>query len=246
MTWIALSPGSDAFLTCSLDNTVRLWDLQSRNAQGKLNLSTPYLAAFDPSGSVFAVASPSTSTILLYDFRNFDKAPFETFDLREQEELYTPATVGREWTKLEFSNDGKSLVVGTESAGHFVLDAFEGKLKSFLRRDYGPTGRRAPGSRSTLPLGQGDICLTPDGRYVLGFNGKQVRECKGGGIAVWDTYQEPEMNELGRKVVGPVAMLPFRVKSPIVQCNPRYNMVASADRESVVFWLPGEDMGMDD
>jgi COMPASS component SWD2 len=232
VTSIALSPGSDSFLSCSLDNTVRLWDLNSRNSQGKLNLATPYLAAFDPSASVIAIASPSTSSILLYDFRNYDKPPFVTFNLQDDEQRYTPGSVGRDWTKLEFSNDGKSLVLGTDHGGHFVLDAFDGKVKAFLRRDYGATGRKAPGSRASVPLGQGDICLSPDGRYVLGYSGKND-------MAVWDLNKEADVDDRNRFMLDPLTLLPFRQKSPIVQCNPKYNMIATADKE-VVFWLPGD------
>jgi COMPASS component SWD2 len=239
VTCIALSPGSDSFLSCSLDNTVRLWDVNSRSVQGKLNLTSPYLATFDPSATVIAIASPTTSSILLYDVRNYDKPPFATFNLNDEEQLYTPNSINRDWTKLEFTNDGKSIVLGTEHAGHFVLDAFTGGLRAFLRRDYGATGRKAPGSRASLPLGQGDICLTPDGRYVFGYSGKKSD------VAVWDLNKEPETDERDRKTLDPTTMLPFRGKSPIVQCNPKYNMVATADRE-MVFWLPGETINGSD
>lgn len=224
-----MAPGSDAFMTCSKDDTVCLWDLNSRNAQGKLKLATPYLVAFDPSGTVLAIASQSTSSVLLYDFRQYDKAPFATFDLSPQEDRYTPSTRGRAWTRLEFSNDGKSLLVGTDFHGHFVLDAFEGTVKTFLTGKTGSTGRAAPVSTSGKPLGQGDACFTPDGRYILGGAGEQSD------TLVWDLLQSPGSGH----VLQPMTRLPYRGRSAIVQANPRYNMFATADKD-IVFWLPEE------
>lgn len=80
VTSIALCPSKDDFISCSRDNTVRLWNLQSPNYVGLLNLHAPYLAAYDPSATVIAIASPPTQSILLYDMRNYDKPPFATFD----------------------------------------------------------------------------------------------------------------------------------------------------------------------
>jgi len=239
VTTIALSPASDTFLSCSLDNTVRLWSLNSPNAQGKLNLATPYLAAFDPSATVIAIASPSTSSVLLYDLRNYDKPPFATFDMRQNESTHTPTTIARDWTKLEFSNDGKSLLVGTNGAGHFLLDAFSGDLKAFCaRRPGSSSGRVAPGpgstSRAGVP-GQGDMCFSADGRYVVGGSGQEKD------ALVWDTHAKPSSAAAAAaaEVLHPMTQLPFRGKAAVVEWNPRYNMMASADKE-VVFWLPDE------
>ncbi|KAJ5318647.1 hypothetical protein N7476_005067 [Penicillium atrosanguineum] len=94
VTCLAVSPGSK-------DETVALWDLSSRNPQSRLKLATPYLVTFDPSASVIAIASQSTSSILLYDFRNYGKAPFSTFDLAPFEELYTPSILALLYGRAE-------------------------------------------------------------------------------------------------------------------------------------------------
>ena len=230
VTCVALSPGNDQFISCANDDTVCLWDLNSRSPQGKLKLATPYLAAYDPSANVIAIASQSTASILLYDVRNYDKAPFATFDLADAEEKYTPSTRGRAWTKLEFSNDGKSILLGTDYHGHFLLDAFEGNVKAFLIGRSGATGRAAPVSSSGKPLGQGDVCFTQDGRYVMGGAGEQPD------TLVWDTLEESDE----RGYLSPMTRLSSRgTRSVVVQCNPRYNMFATADTK-VCMWLPGE------
>lgn len=230
VTSLAFSPGTDSFVSCGHDDMVMIWDLNSRNAQGKLKLATPYLTAFDPSGSVVAIASQSTASILLYDFRNYDKAPFATFDLAQHEEKFTPSTRGRAWTRLEFSNDGKNLLVATDFHGHFILDAFEGNLKAFLVGKIGSTGRAAPVSGSGKPLGQGDVCFTPDGRYVIGGVGEQPN------ALVWDVSQTPDPSLF----LKPAFTLPCQSRVSLVQSNPRYNMLATADKE-VMFWLPDDN-----
>lgn len=227
VTSLALSPGSDSFVSCSKDDTVALWDLNSRHAQGKLKLATPYLVAFDPSASVLAIASQSTSSVLLYDFRNYDKAPFSTFDLAPYEEGYTPSTRGRAWTRLEFSNDGKYLLVATDYHGHFILDAFEGQLRAFLIGKNGSSGRAAPVSTTGKPVGQGDVCFSPDGRYVIGGAGDNPD------ILVWDLQQPPDSNLF----LQPLSRLSHRSRAALIEFNPRYNMLATADKETV-FWLP--------
>ncbi|EEA26239.1 hypothetical protein TMatcc_005503 [Talaromyces marneffei ATCC 18224] len=229
VTCLELSPANDAFISCSKDNTIALWDLKSRNMQGKLELATPYLVAFDPSASVIALASQSTSSVLLYDFRNYDKAPFATFDLAPLEERYTPTTRGRLWSRLEFSNDGKNLLVGTDYHGHFVLDAFEGHLNAFLVGKNGSSGRAAPVSSSGRPLGQGDACFTQDGRFVVGGAGDKNE------VLVWDTQQKPDSGQY----LQPLTSLTSRGRTAVIEINPRYNMMATADKD-ILFWLPDD------
>jgi COMPASS component SWD2 len=240
VTNIALCPANDTFISCSRDNTVRIWDLASQSWQGLLKLHAPYLAAYDPSASVIAIASPPTHAVLLYDIRNYDKPPFATFDLMEMEQRFLGAQ-GGDWTKLDFTNDGKSLVVSTTGNGHFVLDAFSGELTHFCYRKAGHSGRLAPGASppgqtSGMPnglspaLGQGDVCATPDGQYLLGGSGQDS-------ILVWDISKPPSHNN----VLEPFETLPGMGKAPIVGYNPRTNLLASADRD-FFFWQPDPDL----
>ena len=158
--------------------------------------------------------------------------------------LAAGAGAPRDWTKLEFANDGKSLLVGTNNTlGHLLLDAFSGDLKALLVRppQYLPLNQSSlratpwPPSAAAAgsPQGQGDVCFSADGRYIVGGSGGE-RDA-----VVWDS-QGPVDEET--KTLAPMCGLPWRGRVGVVEWNPRYNMVASADRE-VVFWVPEEGTG---
>lgn len=221
MTCIALNPGADTFLSCSEDNTVRVWDANTQNCAGKLILTKPTLAAFDASANVIAVASETAQTILLYDFRNYDKEPFASFDMLQHAHEISPGSMSRGWNRLEFSNDGKSLLVGTSGHGHFLLDAFDGTLRAYLGREKG-----GPRNDKENPVETtGDSCFSSDGRYVI--SGQQRQN-----VLVWDTLQLSETKRLL-----PIHEFEQKSEAAVIAFNPRYNFFATADKE-VVLWMP--------
>ncbi|KAL3423188.1 WD repeat protein [Phlyctema vagabunda] len=229
VTCLSLHPGQDQFLSCSEDNTVRMWDIGTKNVCGTLDLTGAHLAAWDPTGNVFAVASPVACTILLYDARNYDHEPFSSFDLFQMCHEYNPACAGKGWNKLEFSNDGKSILVGTTGKGHFLLDAFDGSLKSFLVRERGGTKRAGAGDHSgdseDLSTSTGDCCFTSDGRFVISGMRKE-------NVLVWDTLMSSPDKKLK-----PIHELEHKGEAAVVAFNPRYNFFATGDKE-LVFWMP--------
>ncbi|KGQ09071.1 WD repeat-containing protein 82-B [Beauveria bassiana D1-5] len=216
------------------DNTVRLWDTQTKHWQGQLLLRAPYLAAYDPSGTVFAVGCPTSGTVLLYDARHYDRAPFATVDVVEQARAVDPAHVVRGWTALEFSNDGKSLLLGTRGPGHFLFDAFEGTLKAYLRRPGGGTRRLAVGESGGSGAGageyesSGDCCFAPDGRFVISGSRQDV--------VTWDTLKA-STSASPDKILEPTWTLPDKREAAVVAFNPRFNFFATADTD-LLFWLP--------
>lgn len=229
VTNISLHPGSDNFISCSQDDSVLLWTLGQRQWVGKLHLSTPYLSAWDPSGSVFAIASPFSFAIVLYDYRNFTKGPIKEFDLVEKvptRQVAGSLTAG--WTKLEISNDGKHILLGTRGACHFLLDAFTGDMKACLRKPSGGGTKRAGAGEMGVPgfESSGDCCFSPDGRYVLSGSKKDV--------LVWDTHSKPAGEDRALDVT---YTLDEQREASVLAFNPRYNMFATADSE-LMFWLP--------
>ncbi len=228
-----------------------MWDLRSQHPQGQLNLHSPYLCAYDGTATVLAIASLAAQSILLYDVRNYDKSPFATFDLRPAADAVATAqglqTQG-EWTKLEFSNDCKNILVATNGPGHYLIDAFEGKLEAYCARPQGPTNRIPPSELGVLrerqrsksggrASSQGDACLSPDGRYVIGGSGEN-------GLFVWDVQQAAAAAAEGEgRILRPTCELSSKSagSASVVAYNPRHNMMCTADR-AVVFWLPEVDV----
>lgn len=217
---------------------MRLWDIRAQHATGILNLKSPYFTAYDPAATVIAIASTITSNVLLYDSRYWKEAPFATFDLLPHERKHSPLRVSTGWTGLEFSNEGKSMLVSTSGHGHFVLDAFSGELKAFLYRRF-PANRGSPDTGFNDPYeqlderrqkfpSQGDACFSPDGRFILAGMGNT-------GLSVWDLEAHPDAEQR----LGPTYELESKGRASVVGFNPRWNLFASGDRECV-FWIPDE------
>ncbi|KAF3353257.1 Peptidase M20 domain-containing protein 2 [Verticillium dahliae VDG1] len=214
VTCLAVHPGTDNFISCAKDDTVRLWDIKSKQWCGQLFLNQPTLAAYDPSGNVFG-------------------APFGVFDVVDAVRSVDKDFSMKGWTKLEFSNDGKHILLGTRGNGHFLLDAFDGHLKAYLRKPEGGTRRRAAGESAegfgadegSSPESSGDCSFTVDGRYVLSGSKKDV--------LVWDTQGTPS----DEQVLDPLTVLEDKREAAVLAWNPRYNFFATADQE-VLFWVP--------
>jgi COMPASS component SWD2 len=150
-----------------------------------------------------------------------------------------PKALSKGWNKLEFSNDGKSLLLGTSGSGHFLLDAFDGHLKASLIRDRGGVRRLGAGdhnpesmdpqSSEFLYPSTGDCCFSPDGRYVLSGSRQQ-------NVLVWDTLASAQ-----ERFLKPIHELEYKGDSAVIAFNPRYNFFATADKE-VVFWMPDQSL----
>ena len=239
VTCLTVHPGSDNFISCGQDDTVRMWDTQSKHCQGLLNVRHPTLAAYDPAGLVFAVACPPSGAIFLYDVREYQKGPFLAIDVIAKGRDYDVQNLVKGWTKLEFSNDGRSLLLGTKGDGHFLFSATSDELKGFLRRPNGPSRRLAPdqvvASNGLSTDGarldsSGDCCFAPDGRFVVGGGKKDV--------LVWDVRKQPAEGGMPEsKVMEPVYTLKDKREAAVVAFNPRYNFLATADQD-LVFWMP--------
>jgi len=150
---LSMSPVDDIFLSGSLDNTIRLWDLKSANCAGLMHLNGRPVANFDPEGLIFG-AGITSEMIKLYDLRSFDKGPFSTFQLPKEKDC--------EWTGLKFSADGKTIMLTTNGNIIRLIDAFTGQLKHTLS---GFTNtKNMPIEASFSPDAQFVFCGASDGR----------------------------------------------------------------------------------
>ena len=117
-----MSPQNDTFITAALDHTVRLWDLRKPSCAALCQLPPQQgypCAAFDPEGLIFAIATDG-NCMKLYDAREFDKGPFDTFMYASPE--------GQQYRNIRFSADGTHILITTR-AGHVMLaDAFKAEI----------------------------------------------------------------------------------------------------------------------
>ncbi|KAG9104971.1 member of Set1p complex, histone methyl transferase [Ceratobasidium sp. 370] len=235
---LEVSPVDDGFMSSSLDNTVRLWDLRSPQCRGLLNLPSAPVVAYDSTGVVFAVGISQYSRILLYDMSNFDKEPFKTIhldDTRLAKISYPPRIPVM--TSMSFSTNGKWLLVGTAGEVHYVLDAFDGDLLCRLEGHLGLERGKSGNALGVVPdrgISGEEVGWTPDSRYVVG--GSQT-----GKIHVWDVArflekQPPNSMEVPT-LQAALGLDGHPGPSRCVKFNPRNCMMATAGAE-LAFWLP--------
>jgi len=235
-----MCPTDDTFLSGSVDDTVRVWDLRADKAQGLLNIAGNPCIAFDNSGMVFAVALNLRSTVLLYDLKAFDRAPFATTHINDP--VFTKGYSPRIpiYTSLRFSPDGKYLLLGTSGDVHYVMDGFDAFL---IARLEGHVGLEKVGLRESDPLppprigasGQ-ELSWTPDGRFVVSGSAD-------GKLHIWDVNPpDAASNEERARVVQ--TLLPIKSfdghgsgPSRIVGFNHKMAMMVSGGDE-LAFWIP--------
>ena len=114
-----MNPTTNVFLSGSQDRSLRLWDVRSPHCQGFLKCKGNPIGAFDPEGIVFA-AGLESSSIRLYDMRTFDKGAFSTFQIPGQNQPHQQET----WTKMEFSGDGRQIMITGGSDSVKMVDAY--------------------------------------------------------------------------------------------------------------------------
>lgn len=158
VTQLALSPLNDTFLSVAPSESLCLWDLRTAHLQGRLNFTPSQdlqaqpqaLAAFDPQGLVFAVATGS-KYLRLYDARNWDRGAFTTFEISSSTSLQTG-----HWNALQFSPDGKEILIGTglDTTVGIVLDSFDGNVKGTIE--------------SPDPVNFNSLTYTPDSKFIIG------------------------------------------------------------------------------
>lgn len=176
---LEMSPTDDTFLSGSLDNSVRLWDLRSPNCQGVLRIGGRPAVGYDPSGLVFGIAT-SFHGLRLFDSRNAEKGSFGTFPLDSIGDV----------TAVKFSPDGKYVALAGTKPRLLLLDAFDGKMVHALEGHQNDSG---------LSL---EPSFSADGQYVLSGSEDGLVHC-------WDTASGQRVANWKHSASSPAAIVKF-------------------------------------
>lgn len=72
---ICVSPLNDTFVSTSMDETCKLWDLRNNASTSSINVQGPSIATIDVLSKVVAIANQNG--IRLFDIRQMDKGAFD-------------------------------------------------------------------------------------------------------------------------------------------------------------------------
>lgn len=211
---LEVNPLTDTFMTSAADHTVKFWDLRTSSPTGNIGISTNCVVAYDPRGIVFVTASNSNhdGQVSFYDANSYEKGPFLVSDIDSGDEL---------WTKVEFSNNGRYLLISTNTYKHYILDAILGKLAATIMVS-------GPCSWPTLDyISTGSTCFTPDGKSVLAG-------MTNGNVAVF-TLLDLKQGSENRDLHPFTTLKSNHSAAKIVSFNPKLLTFASAD-DKVILW----------
>lgn len=232
---LEMSPLSDVFISGSQDS-LRVWDLRSPNCQGLMNLASEgpssVQVAIDPQGMVFGVGLDNR-TIRMYDIRNYGSGPFNLFQLQLSPSSRASSLASRynshalpetgyasvEWNSLQFSPDGKDILISCRDTSLVLIDSFEGYVKE---RFEGNT------NDELLPL---EGCFSPDGRWVLCGSSD-------GCINIWQSSTANSANSQSRNQIPAFSLEGHAEPVHKVLFNHNYLVFASLSGRKLGFWIP--------
>ncbi|CAK9435558.1 uncharacterized protein LODBEIA_P02850 [Lodderomyces beijingensis] len=221
---LEVNPVNNTFMSSSYDGTVKFWDLNTSSATGSIGTGSNTIAGYDPHGIVVAIGKgpqkdAKLGTVALYDLKTFDRGPFLSAEI--------PCMPRQLWNKLEFSNNGRLILVSTDTCEHYILDAFSLKLMAIIRLTY----RRDDRWMSTKYPYSGCCCFTPCGKFVLVGSPKHI-------VHIFDVSElkqdaeKPTIFSRSADVLKSAHGIP-----KIVLFNPRLFTFATAD-VGVSLWQP--------
>lgn len=212
---LEVSPSDNTLVSAALDNTVRVWDLRSPTCQGLLSVNSPSFVAFDATGGVVGVASQASRTISVYPTTQLHRKPFLTINI-----VQVPLNVN--WVKLEFSNNGKLIMLVTDSDAIYIFDAITGTSYGVLAGHIALPKRKSQGRPS-------HACFSVDGNYVFAASGDKK-------LYGWDVSTMSTETEISRRSPK-ISLDCYKENAYILQFSPRTMLLATAN-SGVTFWVP--------
>lgn len=213
---LEVNPVHDTFISSSIDRTVKIWDFRVASYMGNIHIGTSGLVAYDPHGILFVVGKSNT-TLEFYDLKSYEQSPFLTITL---------PTKGK-WNRIQFSNNGKLILISTNTNEQYIVDAFLGQLLATLTGSY-------PDIITNYP-NYGSACFSPCGRFVFAGSSNHT-------ILLFDLSSVKSSNGTNSLIEAPINLSPSKtLKSHhvtrILEFNHKLLTLASADN-IVSLWQP--------
>ncbi len=208
-----VSTNDEFFLTSSLGNTVKLWDVKSSNPLATMNVRAeetvngPPLCCFDTSGKIFIVVTNS-SIIRMYDVRNAT-LPFAS------RTIYTDQM----WSDVQFNHAATKILINTLGRQFYLVDGISPTEVTHIYSE-----RQCNGSNGTRV----SVGFTPRDDYIYSGNNDGTVTFYGAA----STNRVAELNPFGELDDED----PLEVTT-LVAFNPHYAMFASATTD-LAFWIP--------
>jgi COMPASS component SWD2 len=136
-------------------------------------------------------------------------------------------------TSLEFSTNGKWLLIGTSGGTHYIMDAYDGPMLARLtgHQPLDPKPALGQVQQSTRQVSGEEVCWTPDSKFVLSGS-------EDGKIYIWDIGSRGDLQppRPGRDAdtISPIKVLEGHVgPTRCLRFNPRFAMLATASNDLV-------------
>ncbi|BFF94803.1 WD repeat-containing protein 82 [Drosophila madeirensis] len=198
---LSTQPGnSNVFISAGRDDEVYMWDFRVSEHTYHLKKLLQPLCGYDPTGKTFATTSKSMR-IDIHDVRMLGEKPSTKFEYNNND--------AADWSQLQFSPDGKSLLLSTNCSRFFSVSPLSG---CFHQAYSGHCNEQH------LPL---KAAFTPDSQFVLSVDDH-------GQVYVWRASSGKLAAQLKDRSVGPVRCLRF---------HPTATMFVTSN-ERVSFWMP--------
>jgi COMPASS component SWD2 len=206
ITALDMNPKNDLFISTGKDKQMILWDLRQKKGLARLEYresSGGGMCAFDPCGMIFALVYPvvmqniTKNYVKLVDCNQYSEGAFATWELE-----------CAEIKGIQFSDDGKYLLLYTVESSILVLDALEGTKKLVIRDFQNENGKVM-------------ACFSPDSKYI-------VTGCeRSNGIAVFDVNSGQKVHELKG-----------HPKTPTCLAWSREHVLLASACQNLLLWVP--------
>nr|ACI69300.1 WD repeat-containing protein 82 [Salmo salar] len=254
----------DTFITVSLDNTMKFWDLRNPNYTGEINAySYPRCTSLSSTGLVFSSVS-GPDTLKMFDLRKYQQGPFSVVNFKTHANDESAASTNN-YNKnepityclaSESSLNDKYIYVAVANDSNYIIhtiDSYKGEtistkvfpLPTLL--SFNDLRRIPPSKDKKFPILLSKIGFTfsADSNYILGFS---PNDTLSGILNAWNTKTGTDIT-LKNPIIYKHKIAQHERNERWVSCpsacnvkfNPMYMMMATSVDDVLNLWQPCTD-----